>query len=61
MELELAMTSQQAVKIATVVILENDDVENRDNCLCASDGSDGWSPRQQTNAQTAEDLAELQS
>ncbi len=44
MELELAMTSQQAAKTATVAVLESDDVEDGDNCLCASDASEGWEP-----------------
>ena len=42
MQLKLAMTSQQATRTATVVILESDDVEDRDNYLCASGLSDGW-------------------
>ncbi len=44
MELKLAMTYQQAAKTATVAILESNDVEDEDNCLCASDASDGWEP-----------------
>ncbi len=42
MELKLAMTSQQATKTATAAILENDDVEDGDNCLCAIDAINGW-------------------
>ena len=44
MELELAMTSQQAAK--TVAVLETQDVyvENADNCRCTSDASGGWEP-----------------
>ena len=44
MELELAMTSQQTARTATKASLEGDDVEDRGNCLCASDASDGREP-----------------
>ncbi len=59
MELKLAMTSQQATKTATVAILESDDVEDGDNCLCASDASDGWKPALTNERTDRKDLAEL--
>ena len=44
MELELAVTPQQAAKTATVTVLEGHDVEDADNCFRSSDASDGWEP-----------------